>query len=243
MDLEAAVGQSRVSGSGQKLPPARVQGARAGTASWLEAGLAEAGAAFLRSQGQKGHLVRPVLAGTGPAVPLQPLPPCPTRSSLCLPCAGPSPCQTCLPPTLHPLQRGCTALHSGGFQGMMCTTQGVQLARRGVGGVPVLREHGWEQSAACPAPAQHAYPRFFAANVRKFRPARLWHLLSYSHWELEKHAAGTAHSTRMPLEHSSKPAAVCGDTHLSLPLLRQPRQAKHHCWRLDCAASLISGMK
>lgn len=42
-------------------------------------------------------------------------------------------------------------------------------------GAPVSREHGWELSAACPAPAQHSTPSVFGANVRKLSPAQPWH--------------------------------------------------------------------
>lgn len=38
------------------------------------------------------------------------------------------------PASLRPFQRGCAALHSRGFQGMTCTSQGMQLARRWVRG-------------------------------------------------------------------------------------------------------------
>lgn len=71
------------------------------------------------------------------------------------PVQDPAPAKpACPPPFLHPLQRGCTALHSGGFQGMMCTTQGVQLVRRGVGGVLFKRAWLGAVSSAprsCPA--------------------------------------------------------------------------------------------
>lgn len=112
--------------------PCQGAGSQRWHSSWLEAELAEAGAAFLCRQGQKGHLARPLLAETHPVAPSELLPPCPTWSSLCLPRTGRGPCQTCPSSTLHPLQRGGTALHAG-FQGMMCTLQGVQLPRRGVG--------------------------------------------------------------------------------------------------------------
>lgn len=154
--FKVAVGQAWVPGGGQKLLPARVWGARAGTASWLKPGLAEARAAFLCRRGQKGHLARLSLAGTSPASPLQLLPHCPTRSSLCLPRAGP---RTQPLPNLHashplPLTERMRSPSLGGFQGMMCTPQGVQLARREVSGSCSTRAWlGAVSSVPCSWPA------------------------------------------------------------------------------------------
>lgn len=47
LDFEAAVGQAWVPRGGQRLLPARLRRAGAGTTGCLKAGLAEAGAAFL----------------------------------------------------------------------------------------------------------------------------------------------------------------------------------------------------